>query len=291
MGLRNDDVAVEAARSAVAAVLAAWLFGFPGTIIPNKLVSACRELVAASKLEQALPITPELAADIFEGGFSANFDKAGAIAAEVMRGSFYEQVFGLRVPYAAMAAGPTAEPLFTRASELKNAFQALHEGGATASYVAANARAIEAAMVLTTHNCAQAYFNPIIGPRVRSLVRVSPRVLATRAFTSVLSATGTPPGNFRLRLLARKRAAYAFRQTVFFLSCCDSAVERSAGIAQLEEMVRGKRWANADRVVDAYLVPLRSAAEDRPPSDVVLGWYKWDLPVVQYPAPKSAGSS
>ncbi|MFV0464080.1 MAG: hypothetical protein ACK5MP_12935 [Nostocoides sp.] len=62
---------------------------FPGTILPNPLVSELATLYAAAGID--IPLTEELAADFFTGRFSAKFTRAAKLAAELLQGSAYER--------------------------------------------------------------------------------------------------------------------------------------------------------------------------------------------------------
>jgi hypothetical protein len=248
-----------------------------------------------------MPIMPELAADIFEGGFSETFSQGERVAAQVLQGSFYERVFGLadmyrsvleeEAPREAIAkkANPKTSGLMQRASALRDWYaggKGTSSGGRGENYVAQNARVIEAVMVLTTHNCAQAYLNPVVGARVRELVGVGPAALAAGAWATVLEAVGFDEGgNYHARLLAKKRAAYGYRQAVFFVSCCEGDATREEVIAGFEAAIVAKKtkgWINADAAVAALVTPLRAALAGEPadPKAAVLGWYDWVLPRV-----------
>ncbi|BBH70906.1 hypothetical protein ACTI_75910 [Actinoplanes sp. OR16] len=114
---------------------------FPGTLIPNPMV---RELAAVSREAGLdLPWVEELAADIFDGRFSAKFVAAARIAGELLSGTIYEQY------YAADYAGlPTGAATFAQLCRKRAGFTELR------GLPAANGMIIEQAQILTTHNLA-----------------------------------------------------------------------------------------------------------------------------------------
>ncbi len=82
-----------AAREILIRISENALSGFPATILPNPLL---QELGALAKSAQiTLPLTEELAADIFEGRFSSKYAEAADLAAAALLGSPYERYYGL----------------------------------------------------------------------------------------------------------------------------------------------------------------------------------------------------
>ncbi|MEW2355528.1 transcriptional regulator [Spirillospora sp. NPDC029432] len=190
------------------------LRAFPGTILPNPLVRELDALARSASIQ--VPLTEELAADIFMGAFSGKFLDAAKLAADLLEGTLYERYYG--IDYAAVRSigdtrwrGRFATPTSRSFAEL-----CAERAGATSlrSYRAAeNGMVIEQAQILTTHNLA-ALVHPI---------GVDPEggwaELARGAFATVCRRVERVERDPR-PLGAIKDAAYAWRQAVFFLALC-----------------------------------------------------------------------
>ncbi|MCA2217155.1 hypothetical protein [Jidongwangia harbinensis] len=189
--------------------------GFPATLLPNPLV---RELATLSREAGAnLPWVSELAADIFEGTFSATFVGAAEIAADLLRGTLYSRYYDIDYDLV-RAAGSTVER-GPHAAATSPAFDALcrDRAGARGGYsVAANGTVIEQAQIITTHNLATLV--------ARVAVRPSSdwSTTADRAFAVAGTLAGRLRGNPR-PLGTIKDIAYAWRHLVFYLSLCEPA--------------------------------------------------------------------
>ncbi len=83
---RPDDSSAVGRRLAALAIDA-----FPATILPNPMVSELSTLLDGLDL----PLTEELAEDIFEREFSAKFPRAAAVAATWLSGSLYQRYYDL----------------------------------------------------------------------------------------------------------------------------------------------------------------------------------------------------
>lgn len=217
------DVRTGTARDEAAATLrelgALALSGFPGTQLPNRLVTELRSLADGAGL--AVPWVEELAADIFMGTFTPKFLAAAKLAAGLLAGSVYEHYYG--IDYAGILAIDEPETISSRNvrrsgnGRLPDEFAALclaraERAGRTEIHsVAGNGMVIEQAQILTTHNLAA-----LAGP---CAVRPNEgwQELADRAFAHMirladrLSRTRSP-------LPVIKDLAYAWRQTLFYLS-------------------------------------------------------------------------
>lgn len=189
---------------------------FPGTILPNKLVRELSALARSAQVE--LPLVEELAADIFMGTFSAKFAAAARISGTVLRGSLYERYYGIdyeqlgidldmervRVHSRGFASDTFTELCLRRAS--------VEEGrrGWRGS-VAANGKVIEQSQILTTHNLA------VLTNGAGADLGSAWVEFARAAFTAVADLVERVHHNPR-PLATVKDAAYAWRQTLFFLS-------------------------------------------------------------------------
>ncbi|MCF2530853.1 hypothetical protein [Yinghuangia soli] len=217
----------EGARKALVELGGLALEGFPGTILPNPLIQELRSLARESGL--AVPFTEELAADIFMGTFSGKFLEAARCAGELLDGTLYQRYYG--IDYAALrAADEPAKGVYgVRTSEAFAQMCRARVGTLKpGSWVAANGTVIEQAQILTTHNLAA-----LVHP-----VGVDPQAgwpeLARRAFAGVCRLVGRIEGNPRA-LGTIKDAAYAWRQTVFFLALC-GLEEQDAVVVWCQEL-------------------------------------------------------
>lgn len=217
---RTDGTGEREAHAVLVQLGELALQGFPGTALPNPLLSELGALAKRAGLR--VPFVEELAADIFMGTFSTKYLRAAQLAADVLEGTLYERYYG--IDYAAVRAlkgGQRTSDAFdtlcrTRAGDL-----------AGRSWVAANGKVIEQAQILTTHNLAA-----LVHP-----VGVSPSPgwddLARRAFGTACRLVRQVHGNPR-PLGTVKDAAYAWRQAVFFLALC-GLKEQVSAIAWMQD--------------------------------------------------------
>ena len=98
---------MSAARTAIAAVLAAWIGGFPGTITPNNIANTCCGLmdIAAFQYNAPLSILPECSANNFGLGFRPNFADAERTAARDLRGTIYARYYDVEDLWEETATG------------------------------------------------------------------------------------------------------------------------------------------------------------------------------------------
>jgi len=90
VGRPDDPVAVGRRLCALA------IDAFPATILPNPLISELSTLLKSL----SIPLTEELAADLFLGRFSPKFPRAARLAAQWLDGSLYQRYYD--VPWAQM---------------------------------------------------------------------------------------------------------------------------------------------------------------------------------------------
>jgi hypothetical protein len=83
--------AARAARQALTEVAFLAVRGFPQTIVPNPLVSEMSALAAQAALP--LPLTEEVAADIFTGTFTTKWNEAAAAASSLLDGTLYARYY------------------------------------------------------------------------------------------------------------------------------------------------------------------------------------------------------
>lgn len=232
----GGEVARETARTTLTRLGDLTLGTFPGTIVPNRMVTELSALARQAELD--IPFVEEIAADIFMGDFSPKFVRAAEIAAELLDGSLYVRYYGIDAAHlwtlrAAHGVPPgtarskktsarqTSDPEWAAARE----FAALCEtragaGPGPGSWVVENGREIEQAQILTTHNLAVLVALAGVAPEPGwpELARRGFAVMCGRLVTANRSA---------LPLRAVKDAAYAWRQALFFLSMAGDAEARA----------------------------------------------------------------
>lgn len=246
------DVRTGTAREQSAATLRELgtlaLAGFPGTQLPNRLVTEFRSLAVGAGIEA--PWVEELAADIFMGAFSPKFLAAAKIAGGLLAGSVYERYYG--IDYGGILAVTEPETISSRklgrngASRLPDAFGTLclaradrASGGAQS--VAANGMVIEQALILTTHNLATLVERCAVAPDEGW------QALAGRAFEHMVRL-GARLDRSRRPLPVIKDLAYAWRQALFYLSMPDADPSQFVADSRL-------RLGTAGAIVEGMLTP------------------------------------
>jgi hypothetical protein len=238
------------AATALREVSALALGAFPEAIVPNKLVREMTALAATAGL--ALPLTEELAADIFMGAFARKFLDAAKVAARRLRGTRYARYYALPCEEL-LALDDTAEKWGVRTSP---GFLALCEARAEAETApeasarkavsrwspALNGTILEQSQILTTHNLAVLYE----GCGLDVVLAGREAELALQCFDWVCKRLQMRPPNRHAQLIAQKNCAYAWRQMLFFLSVGDGAAratfdrESEAHFAEQPEAFRAR---------------------------------------------------
>ncbi|KAL1406650.1 hypothetical protein Q8F55_008356 [Vanrija albida] len=230
------------ARGALAAItsvgqtsLAAW----PGTILPNPLVSQLNSLWRTSLPVKYDPNPPkrkpneyrppdadepghppapfleELASDIFMGSFTDKFAKAARDAAPLLAGSLYARYYDVDTT----ARIQTGKDLGALCSE-----RVAKRG--KGSYVATNGAAIEQAQIITTHNLALLASRFGVEPGEHDAWDSWAVGAWHQAVLSLRRAAKSYASHRYTRALAYiKDAAYALRQALFYLSQADEGAE------------------------------------------------------------------
>ena len=185
---------------------------FAGTVLPNSLVRELSRLYTLAG--DGVPLTYELAADIFMGSFSHVFQRAAQVAGTVVGDTLYARYYG--IDYATIQSfGTAAEPRWLGGPPRTTVpdFDALTharagQGGRDWAWSpAGNGTVIEQAQILTTHNLAVL---------VTQGVRIDPPSQAQSAWQATVAHLEKAANGRRLR--HRKNAAFAWRQTLFYLS-------------------------------------------------------------------------
>jgi hypothetical protein len=206
------------------------LRGFPHTILPNRFIREARTLVRDAGLD--LPLTEELAADIFMGTFTGQFLAAAQVAGKLLSGSLYARYYG--VPYDRIATMRAEGRQHERSTCPELARLCSELAGATSvgrGSPAANGTVIEQQQIITTHNLATLFASLSLDDQLRCELPE----LSRSCYTWFLDRLERIPSGWVQRLRVVKQAAYAWRQMLFFLSRA-SAAEQVAFLA----------WAQAE---------------------------------------------
>jgi hypothetical protein len=224
--------AAGAARQALTQVTYAAIRGFPQTILPNPLIAELSTLAARAGL--SVPLTEEVAADIFTGTFTSKWAQAAATASRLLSGTLYARYYDLPAPHAwpDLPSSPD-DPATHRSGRVIAAdFAALcaararqaHFGNGTGSAVAVNGTILEQSQILTTHNLAILIDALDLHDHIAGLALD----LADRALAWVIRRLQQQPATRRAALQAIKNAAYAWRQAIYFLSLCPPPAQTEA---------------------------------------------------------------
>ncbi|MGV9316553.1 hypothetical protein ACWDR0_30865 [Streptomyces sp. NPDC003691] len=246
-GHGSDADTEERARAAAEAVLRRLgdlaVGAFPGTLLPNPLVREMSHLARRAGL--SAPFTEELAADIFMGTFSPKFPAAAGVAADLLEDSLYTRYYGIDCGAVRTMAAHADGTGRTRPARLAPAFDRLcRERAGTDSArswsPAGNGTVIEQAQILTTHNLAVLVRHVGIAPEAGW------ESLAEKSFGAVCRLVARVHGHPR-PLGTIKDAAYAWRQTLFFLSLCPPG-RQAALVRRMAAKAAGQPWHTAARL-------------------------------------------
>ncbi|WP_146067443.1 hypothetical protein [Arthrobacter sp. SX1312] len=238
---------------------------FPGTLLPNSLIRELTRLFGLAS--EDVPLTYELASDIFMGSFSPVFQRAAQDTAPVVGGTLYANYYGIdydRIMTMRAVQERSSRARFTPRAAVPE-FDALVRSRAGvgparwATDVVDNGRLIEQAQILTAQNLAVL---------VSAGVQLDWETQAREAWNAAKDHLSKTAGAKNLR--HRKNAAIAWRQAIFYLSL--SSDEQAADFAHDETLVEGlspeiTTWA------EVIIRGLRETLETGAPADdPFLGW-------------------
>ncbi len=216
----DSSTASAEARATLVRLVELTLEAFPATITPSPLVTELDALAREAGLK--LPLVEELAADIFMGSFSAKFVEAAKLAAQLLRGSLYERYYGIDYGRVLAIDDVRRQNKFAApSSPTFDAYCLARAGGHSQGWsVAANGTVIEQAQILTTHNLAA-----LTGPfGVGEALSLDWARVARKSFERALVLADRLKNNPR-PLRTVKDLAYAWRQTIFFVTRADAVNE------------------------------------------------------------------
>ncbi|WP_145172329.1 hypothetical protein [Gimesia aquarii] len=214
---RHDNLpSQELATQTLREVSALTLLSFPHVIIPNKLLQELKALAKVSQLN--LPLVNEIAADIFMGDFSNQFNKAAKQSAEMLSGTLYELYYGIDFKSVSKIFERQESDYKRFGRTPKISFAKLCEIRAGVEYggwnVAVNGMIIEQQQILTTQNLAVLFQN------LNLMNELKDRLLsmARGCFTWISTRLQQKSPSWHASLITFKNTAYAWRQMVFYLS-------------------------------------------------------------------------
>ncbi len=230
---RSDDAdAARAARQTLIQVTLLAIRGFPHTILPNPLISELSTLAAQTGL--SLPLTEEVAADIFTGTFTSKWAQAAATASRLLSGTLYARYYDLPAPHAwpEPPDGPDSPATQRWGKVIAADFSALcaararqaHFSNGSGSVVAVNGTVLEQSQILTTHNLAILTDALDLHDHIAALAPD----LADRALAWLVRRLQQRPATRRAALQAIKNGAYAWRQAIYLLSLCPPSAQTEA---------------------------------------------------------------
>ena len=270
---RTDTEAARASsRALLTDLVSVCLLCYPHTILPNRFLTEARTLVQDAGLD--LPLTEELAADIFMGELTPKFLRAATIAAALLEGSLYERYYG--IPYQRVRAMTTERSGFGRETCPSLVALCVERAGqqpARAS-VAANGMIIEQQQIITTHNLAVLFHELALDERCQI------SGMTRGCFTWIIEQLARLPKGWQQRLRVAKRIAYAWRQMVFMLSrpgaaSGDEVLAWMADVLAVQPLAVQETLAPAIRgLAAAYAgrTPHRTGDVDHSDGICLLGW-------------------
>ena len=214
----QDEASRRAAHRALTEVSQLALGAFPQAVLPNKLLQEMTALGEAAGLR--LPLTEEVAADIFMGRFSPKFLSAAKVAASMLRARLYARYYDIDCDALIATTEPAAMKTEMRWDSKPDALARLCASRAGvvpgSGGTVANGMLIEQAQILTTHNLAVLFTSLDLGEQL------APRLpdMARRCFNWICLQLQIPVEGRHARLIQIKNSAYAWRQMIFFLSLC-----------------------------------------------------------------------
>lgn len=205
--LADSQVALQTLRDITFLALSS----FPHAILPNKLLQEMRALAKQARLD--LPLTDELAADIFMGAFSEKFAKAVQRAADLLDGTLYAQYYN--IDYQAvrrLGHEALAQLCAERAGVKRQGWDA-----------AVNGMIIEQQQIVTTQNLAVLAVGAEDGGGhdgigLRGALSGQFDRMAKQCFIWICRRQQVKTQNWHARLIVLKNTAYAWRQMVFYLA-------------------------------------------------------------------------
>lgn len=248
--------ATEIAFQALTELVRLSLTHFPHVIFPNPLVQEFSTLAKLADLD--IPFTDEIAADIFMGAFSKQFEKAAEVGLSYYAGSLYARYYDLLDQQSPLRLAETC----AQRAGLRN----------TRNWsVATNGMILEQQQIITTHNLAQ-----VLSALDLSDLRFDD--MAFRCFEWICWRQQTPLTDRRAKLQMTKNTAYAWRQMIAFLSELPPA-KQNATFERINKTSDDQSTEYQARFAPALAGLERAISGETPlPEEVFLGWVQGSHP-------------
>ena len=282
--------AVASAAATLRRIASLSLSAYPATPLPNSLVAQLTALARAAAAagappnsitpeqgpptpQRPLPLIKELAEDIFQHAFRRPYLAAARIAADLLAGSVYERYY--QIDYAAVLGcepppeGCSAIPELYELCKRRVKAHILRVNSFCSYGVAWSGAIIEQAQILTTHNLA-------------ALVAAGAvpdggwRAAALASFRGVCSEAAAARASSHMHSKqAAKRAAFAWRQLIFYIAMLEDTSEQMATLDDMEAALgRSGGWsARTPLALRPCVAGLREAVGGQAPAErPLLGW-------------------
>lgn len=265
------------ARQTMEEVVTLAVASFPYAVLPNELLDELKTLSKNAGL--SLPLTEEIAADIFMGQFVDKFTRAAEQAWLFLEGSLYATYYELAPLPTQKDQKPSG--IIARLKGQKTPFDlaahcATRAGNELHSWsTAANGTIIEQQQILTTQNLSVLFETFGLKERLEGQL---PK-MAQECLRWCMKRLQMRQDHWHARLISVKNVAYAWRQMVFYLSCV-SETEQQAFVHWAEAQLKEEPEAFQTRFAPA-MKGLSMAIEGHPPTTTkakqagarqLLGW-------------------
>ncbi len=250
------------ARQALEEATILALTSFPQTPIPNKLLQEFSDLANHATID--LPLTEELATDIFMGRFSDKFEDALSIAGELLDGTLYSRYYGIDYGMFRPKDAKARQLSWFRRTQKSPSFDFAEVCAERAGVPvntwrpATNGMIIEQQQVLTSQNLATLFAKLELSGKLQSELPL----LSRQCFKWVCNRLQVRVDNWHSDAIRIKNAAYAWRQMVFFLS-----LQPESEIAQFIDWARSflaERPLNFQNAISPAWKGLLAAAQGIP---------------------------
>lgn len=223
--LKSDTLASKtASKDALKQIASLALIYFPHTILPNTLLQEVNAL--AHSAGEKLPLTEELAVDIFMGAFSPKYTEAVIKASHFMQGSLYARYYGIDYVSLREELQAPKKSVFNFVGK-KTCKQTLAElcakrAGQTLGGwdTAVNGMIVEQQQVLTTQNLA------LVCQYLKLLDSLPLLDMAKKCFLWCIKRLQANSSSRHAKLISIKNTAYAWRQMLFYLSFISQAEQQ-----------------------------------------------------------------
>ncbi|CUG94338.1 Hypothetical protein, putative [Bodo saltans] len=275
-----------------------WL-QFPVTLMPNKVVSALRDLLfgassaktktrerddesQAVELPPLPPLLEELAADIFGRTFSSKFTKVARTVAPILKHTTYSRYYLLDPVFEKIESKEIS--LMEAADLLRRTYYISQSPKGVFLSISGNGMLLEAVQLLTTHNLILADF--LFDDDNGAHHRLRLPEIVEQAWKGLVKITlvtppkvGTPTW-FHVSATHARQVSHAFRQFLYFLSKLSPIRVQQEFLAENVSTLQSKYCGSnpeTSKLVDAFcekiaVIQKAVVGEHVDPTEVCLGW-------------------